>query len=968
MFRNEGIDFMSVFNIYEKNESSWENFITESEKKNDITCVNNEGELEYFRDLPKAKDKGFTEITIAELFKKAKIALEFDQKELKKFELFEKKFLLEKNKYTKKQTNNLSKDLTVHSDNYIKMMESRIEESKDIYPLESDPLYSIDEKMKSVGGTLYLCEKDSYILKSGTIKVIEKKINNENKHIVYFKLHPEKKQEIDKEIELLLGNDEVKNLLCQELCESVEIEELEKYSYQSNDGKTLDLDAKGYKIHFKGLGKLTVITDDRLGSLYNRIEIELDSNLEKGEAQKRLKTICSLLGIEEVLSNSKPEDIKKIKLMQLYRRYFPSEAYYFEASLKTLKLSYNDLEASILENTPEMKKLINEKEGVIIKDKYGRIIYQDNSFIEKLKDNGCIGFMSGLTVKEKDEKRIEKLTQLIKEGPVSGQDRRDNGLFIDGATSKKDEENNAADNVFVRMISEGLLKNKIEDFPLSGNVQILYSFELGGLASYCYKTDHYGAKNQSDPKQSSVYRGRPTLLALSDKLKEEGSDYLSNEVMIKHSIPTQYICGMILPDEETRDALIKNLNEEGLIVTDNEGNQAVHGIPLDKFFHISQTHFNINMWESIKYKKNAIYSQIDKIKKSTDPEQFLSLLKSYKSVFETELKFAEKPFSSINLMLEFVEGLDPTNDQEKKLIDCFSKFAVAINLVKNKLKNLSYENINRNQKKFFRIWNICSSSLQSDLVLSRLEYCSGPELEKCLKFGHKLNFYSIKHLMHHGDYSAIECGLKNVSKEVFEKNKKDLLEIAMTSDSPVIFPLLMKYYPEIKNAFTPQLFEKAVEGGYWQFASSFIDALAQEDIEKYRSYESGVVKTHDLILINQFYVKILDKQFKPKLSLENAFHELFSYAFNTHSLKPLYDLLEMNDLSELMHKDLEEAVNLVQYIVHFPEELLSQMSEKNDNLNIPQYLQENKKLREELINKSKNLGLFNESKNRGLKI
>ena len=113
-------------------------------------------------------------------------------------------------------------------------------------------------------------------------------------------------------------------------------------------------------VHFEGIGKVKICTDPDCRTEYNRISIDLDPNISEDEAADKLNIIFATIGLGAVSSSAREMDIERIKIMQLFRAYYPQQAFAFERDQSTFQISIESLRAKIIKDVPEMSDKFKE--------------------------------------------------------------------------------------------------------------------------------------------------------------------------------------------------------------------------------------------------------------------------------------------------------------------------------------------------------------------------------------------------------------------------------------------------------------------------------------------------------------------------------------------------------------------------------------------------------------------------------
>jgi hypothetical protein len=339
-------------------------------------------------------------------------------------------------------------------------------------------------------------------------------------------------------------------------------------------------------IEFEGVGKVKIGNKDWVRGGYNHLSIELDPNISEAEAAAKLNIIFAALGLGPVSSTSRAEDVERIKVMQLFRAFYPKEAHAFEREAKSFEESVESLKNRIAIKVPAMQNkfkhyLVDHPELIYQQEVYSdQMVWAIEGLAQEVRNAGGYGLMAGVFGADFTD-ATKRLTSMLRTGALSTQDRFQLGIIAAGASVDEDIRTGGAESVFTRLLTNGMPKSpNIGNYPLIGKLQILYDLDLVERVGFVYASDKYGTKEESD------YQTRPNVVELAQRAASNAYGYRENEVCIRSRIPPQYIKGVLVKDNNEKTELIKALRAEGLITLNTSNHECINGVPIDQFIHI----------------------------------------------------------------------------------------------------------------------------------------------------------------------------------------------------------------------------------------------------------------------------------------------------------------------------------------------------------------------------------------------
>ena len=489
------------------------------------------------------------------------------------------------------------------SDQPSKAVEMRMMAAKNLPP--EHPLTTIPKLLPGdpkLG--VHVQQLDTHYLKNHTLLVQKRQIEISSVFVgpgvsilhLEGKLHRQVRKNMQKTLDYIkLHPEEIRSALPADFCSQVSLTPgSDYYSHRKDNGEFSSFNR--YKIddvlvlHFKGIGTIKLGNDPEILSEYNRISINLDSHVSTEQAAEKLNVIFSLLGLGAISAPTREVDQERIKIMQLFRAFYPKQAYDFEKDEENYHISILELRDRIKTAVPEMESkfklyLDDSPELMYRQEVYpGQTVWAVKGLADEVRTAGGIGLMAGLTADTFTE-AAERFCSILKWGALSTQDRFQLGLVVAGASPGADFALGGANSVFTRLVTSNMRLNP-EDFALCGMMQILYDLNLVEQVGYCYPGDVFGSKNPS------VYKERGNIVELAI----EGQDKLryNNEFCINGRIAPKYVKGAMVRDQMEKKELIAALEQHGLITENETHEKFCSGIPIDDFIHIG--YFDEKYW------------------------------------------------------------------------------------------------------------------------------------------------------------------------------------------------------------------------------------------------------------------------------------------------------------------------------------------------------------------------------------
>lgn len=295
--------------------------------------------------------------------------------------------------------------------------------------------------------------------------------------------------------------------------------------------------SKDMEITFEGIGKVTIALPSSVQSLTGVVHIEIDDSehLNREEVVKRLGTLLNTLGLGTLLADQ-------------------AAAIDEEKQAAQLKKAFN----------PEPPPAAAMKKEMVLP---GMAAWKVEGFGERIRESGGWGLMVGVGGLELNKiDAYKNAAVLLQQGFYSNLTRLQGGLGERGGSCGEDLDSGGALNVYTRAINQHHGETPISRYPFRGTIQFLIDFDAITPDSYANHTDQYGTK--SEPREN--------LISFAS-----GTTSSTNELMIPNHVPARYIRGVVVQSEEDKAALMKVLEQEGVL---QDGK--ILNVPVDQFIHV----------------------------------------------------------------------------------------------------------------------------------------------------------------------------------------------------------------------------------------------------------------------------------------------------------------------------------------------------------------------------------------------
>lgn len=442
---------------------------------------------------------------------------------------------------------------------------------------------------------------DTALFKNHSLSVQRRVFDGKSRLFVEGRLSHPIREELEKTLDYVKKSPtEFFKTLPKNFCKGVSVKQKQRAFYQRKirNGKEFEGDFssepmveadKARIIHFEGVGTISIGNDPKCLSQYNRIQVDLDPSLSEEEAGEKLNILFAACGLGAVASSTREEDTQRIKILQLFRAFYPREAFIFERDMMSFEESVESLKKRILDKIPEMRRKFDLYLDKMYQQEVhsGESVWAVKGLADEVRKLGGVGLMAGIGA-DSFLDTVPRLISLLKFGALSTQERFRLGLIVHGVSSESDITSGGADFVFTRLLTKKMTA-AAEDYIFSGQIQVFYNLDLIERVCCNYYGDFGGTK---DPYS---YRLRSSIFELAKHCETSPHDLRLNEVCVYSRILPQFIQGIMVPNEAAKKELINILRKEGLLTNNDEGEECVNGVPVDRFIRAGAL-FQLDYW------------------------------------------------------------------------------------------------------------------------------------------------------------------------------------------------------------------------------------------------------------------------------------------------------------------------------------------------------------------------------------
>ena len=482
-----------------------------------------------------------------------------------------------------------------------------------IFPLASShPLYNMDQAIQEGSARqvdpktgAFFSNLDSSILKGGNLHATQRTIDGQLLNCFDFKIAHHARRELTVQLAGIVNHLQAfKEALPAGFCRDVKIQEANqeyvRYDSQTgqftHDGAYRPAAAKATEILFEGLGKVIIGKTKSCGCLYNWVQVEMEPHLPA----EKLQLMLSMMGLGPILGPMSEESQERMKIAQLYRAHYPSDATLLQEEKPFFELPVEELKRRIIQKHSLMGEVLNRDLPQMEKIEIlpGKEIWGIPGYGDKMVEKGVWGAMVGLGFSvlapqiAQWNKTKETIYKRLTEGFLSSEQRFQQGVFTPGASSEEDLAQGGGDQVFTRVVNQHLKKGPIQQYPYSGVAQILLDFKkLAKRVPYGYLFDQFGVKNPFHPCYQA-YRDRSNLFQYAIQAQSQ-----SNEMMLKNAVSPDHIVGIVVDSSWKREDLIRYLLERG-VAKSEKGQITIFSRPAEEFIHVRSVDqpFTKEMW------------------------------------------------------------------------------------------------------------------------------------------------------------------------------------------------------------------------------------------------------------------------------------------------------------------------------------------------------------------------------------
>lgn len=414
------------------------------------------------------------------------------------------------------------------------------------------------------------------------------------------------------------NTEKLMQILPDNFCSRVTVTERARHCYLDYSNKSFTTASEGYKmpdspqtiVEFEGIGRVILGNCPSMKCIHNMVFVEAFPNGDPERTIANIQTMLTALGIPPVLVASRKSDQQIKALLDIFRAFYPREAALIERNGKTFESKPEELRAEILKIKPEMRNIFEHhlNRDLLPKKMIESITGKFTTFVnlsEEMRKNGAIGLMAGIEGSVKaNAPTLSKILKAKKSGgrgALSSQIRFMRGIISIGQSSYSDHKEGGASGVFTRLITQEIAKSKnINDLAFHGSIQILFDLDaVNAPTTYGFEDDRYGTRS------TGAYFSRLNMIELTKNLQRSSKQMFgkpiilekygtANEVIVRDSIGSQLIRGIVVGTQEDKQTIIHQLIADD-ILEEKDGIWYIGITPIDNFIKVSNK-FNEDMW------------------------------------------------------------------------------------------------------------------------------------------------------------------------------------------------------------------------------------------------------------------------------------------------------------------------------------------------------------------------------------
>lgn len=419
------------------------------------------------------------------------------------------------------------------------------------------------------------------------VKGMNVTFRKENGHVTLeFKVNHVARDQLEKRIQVLkkMPKEDMENLLkiygshAKDIQFGAETKNTANWWWDLGDGK--------HEIKFGGLGEIRVGSSKDNVTLYDRVTLEMNS----GTNLYQFHEVLSFLKLDDALRQSAKEDFDRMKLGHLYRIFCPRDATPFERTGEFFNLPFEQLKERIISRSPAMKGIIDKwwYQMELREILPGRMRFAADGLANELQENGVRGFTAAIFGGgwwgSNQKELCDRTISILESGMISHEMRDRDGFGNNGLSGGADYYTGGADSVFTQMVTDR--KNSYSESMYRSPIRILLSPKIAEMGSYQYHCDNFGTRKMNDGWSlwGESYKDRHNIFEFTEE--ERRWQRWDHEVMFKERIPPEYITGILVQDDHTKNQLIEEMRKKEIIKLDEMGRETIFSKLIDQFIHI----------------------------------------------------------------------------------------------------------------------------------------------------------------------------------------------------------------------------------------------------------------------------------------------------------------------------------------------------------------------------------------------
>lgn len=336
-------------------------------------------------------------------------------------------------------------------------------------------------------------------------------------------------------------------------------------------------------LNVDSIGRVEIGNDPAFPTIYSTVKATVVGR----DALYKFGVLLTCIGMGDALRRFSEDDIRKLKILKLYKYEYHKDACNFGGTKKALYLTSDQLMKSIIKKTPGMEEKFKKylPKMTVLEVAPGRFEAVLGHASKEAYENGARALVMGVGHGLSEKELFKRLRSMLKGGAMSTYRRNDNGMVFPGVCPGEDVRSGGDNSVFTRTVVQKNIDDglEIKELPYAGGAQIFVNLDVLNRLTYQYPSDMKGDKRISkdgQDKEELPYINQEHLVKFT---KDMNRDYsFDNEVMLQEVISPNYFSCISFGNEGMKERFIKYLEKKGEIV-EISGKKMMNGRDMEKF-------------------------------------------------------------------------------------------------------------------------------------------------------------------------------------------------------------------------------------------------------------------------------------------------------------------------------------------------------------------------------------------------